>query len=99
MKDIIQQTVAMANYRPIGRSNTASSDSDPEAGPPQSLSSAVDSHGTGPDQQQEIEIEIQSDQHRYSMTTTSSPVLSSRIESMSFDREPFTTIWNLLYEL
>ena len=59
MRDVVQQTVAMANYRPIGRPNhAASSDSDPEAVPLQSLSSAVDSHGTGPEtQQQEIVIE------------------------------------------
>ncbi|KAK0516997.1 hypothetical protein JMJ35_000152 [Cladonia borealis] len=53
MKDIVQQTVAMANYRPIGRLNhAASSGSDPEAVLLQSLSSAVDSHGTGQEDQQ-----------------------------------------------
>ena len=53
MGDIVQQTIALANYRPRGKSNyAASSSSDIEAVPLQSLSSAVDSHGTGQVDQQ-----------------------------------------------
>lgn len=59
MRDIVPHTVTMADYRPKERSNYASlSGSDIEAVPLQSVSSAVDSHGTGhEDQQQEIVIE------------------------------------------
>ena len=59
MKNIIQQTVTMANYRPIGRSNYAAlSSSDIEAVPLQNLSPAVHDHGTGQENQQgEIVIE------------------------------------------
>ena len=53
MRDIIQQTVTMANDIPIGRSNYASlSGSDTEAVPLQTLSSAVDGHATGQENQQ-----------------------------------------------
>ena len=53
MRDIVQQTVAMANYRPTGRSNDAAlSSSDVVAVPLENLSSVVDSHGTGQEDQQ-----------------------------------------------
>ena len=59
MRDIVHQTVTMANDIPIERSNYAAlSGSDTEAIPLQSVSAAVDSHGTGQeDQQSEIVIE------------------------------------------
>ena len=59
MRDIVHQTVIKKKIVPMGRSNhAASSDSDPEAVPLQSFSSAVDSHGSGQeDQQQEIVID------------------------------------------
>ena len=53
MRDIVQQTVTMANYRPRERLNYALlSGSDPEAVPLQSISSAGDGHGPGQEDQQ-----------------------------------------------
>ena len=58
-RDIVNHIVNRTKDVLIGRSNDAASlGSDPEAGPVQSLNSAVESHGTGQEnQQQEIVIE------------------------------------------
>ena len=53
MRDIVQQTVTVANYRPRERLNYALlSGSDPEAVPLQTISSAGDGHGAGQEDQQ-----------------------------------------------